>query len=258
MKLKKILEAMEKQGTVWLIVVFFLIGLSVLMPSDSEADIEKPLEKATVKSDRAPLFSEMSTESSILSFLAQGEAVLVKFRIEGSEGAWCAVAKAAEQGNRGYVQCRHLSLKETPEGSWQTVGASIIQSGSETSKVTVKHNAVLVPTALSYKGRKVEALLLLDTGSSRTVISTETAGRLNIDLTEGRKGRIQVVGGTFVEALPVRLDAIAFGPHFNKHPEILVIEHKGPSANYDGLLGMDLLKGLRYRIDFDRQIIRWE
>jgi predicted aspartyl protease len=242
------------------VAILIALGIVPLPPTicSLNAEVAKTGETATAKSDRVPLFPEMSTEGPVSSYLSRGETVRVKLRIEGSEGTWCAVAKTTEPDNRGYVLCRHLESREAQGGNWQPVGASIIQTGSETSRMTVRHNAVLVPTTLSYKGRKVEAQLLLDTGSSRTVINTETAGRLNIDVAEGRKGRIQVVGGTFVEALPVRLDTIVFGPHSKKNPEILVIEHKGPPGNYDGLLGMDLLRGLKYQLDFDKQMIRWE
>jgi hypothetical protein len=38
----------------------------------------------------------------------------------------------------------------------------------------------------------------------------------------------------------------------------MVIDHQGASVGNDGLLGMDFLMNVRYRIDYDRQLILWE
>jgi hypothetical protein len=38
----------------------------------------------------------------------------------------------------------------------------------------------------------------------------------------------------------------------------MVIEHQGPAVGSDGLLGMDFLMNVRYRIDYERQLILWE
>lgn len=36
-----------------------------------------------------------------------------------------------------------------------------------------------------------------------------------------------------------------------------VYKHNGPRVPYKGLLGMNFLRGLDYRVDFDRGVIVW-
>jgi hypothetical protein len=36
------------------------------------------------------------------------------------------------------------------------------------------------------------------------------------------------------------------------------VPHKGSGMRYDGLLGMDVLRGLKYKVDFKKQVIIWE
>jgi predicted aspartyl protease len=143
------------------------------------------------------------------------------------------------------------------EENWRLVGQSVIYGGVST-KVTVVGNSVLVPATLVYRGNQADVQLLLDTGSSRTTISTEIADRLNIDPTEGRKVRAQVVGGAVIEARQFRLTSVTVGPHTKKEADILIVQHKGPPVRHDGLLGMDLLRGLKFNIDFEKQIMIWE
>ncbi len=148
--------------------------------------------------------------------------------------------------------------KESQRDSWRRIGSSVIETGGDTTKITVVGGSVLVPVTLVYKGNETDVQLLLDTGSSRTAVSTEIADRLEINPTEGRKVRVQVVGGALIEAHQVRLTSITVGPHTKKEADILILEHRGPPVKYDGLLGMDMLRGLKYNIDFEKQIMTWE
>jgi predicted aspartyl protease len=148
--------------------------------------------------------------------------------------------------------------KESQRDSWRRIGSSVIEPGGDTTKITVISGSVLVPVTLVYKGNKTDVQLLLDTGSSRTAVNTEISDRLEINPAEGRTVRVQIVGGALIEAQQVRLTSITVGPHTKKEADILILEHRGPPVKYDGLLGMDLLRGLKYNIDFEKQIMTWE
>ena len=119
-------------------------------------------------------------------------------------------------------------------------------------------NSALVPATLVYHGNQGDIQLLLDTGSSWTVIYTETADLLGLNFRSARKIPLQVVGGQILEAHVATVDTITIGPHTATNVRIAVIQHTGPRARNDGLLGMDLLRGVKYKVDLDKQLILWE
>jgi clan AA aspartic protease (TIGR02281 family) len=142
--------------------------------------------------------------------------------------------------------------------AWRRVDETVIYSSNAPTKVTVIGNSVIVPVTLVYQGNQVDVQLLLDTGASGTVINAEIADRLNINLSKARKVRGQVVGGAVIEASQVTLSRVTVGPHTKENAAVFVIAHKGPAAKYDGLLGLDILRGLKYNVDFDKQLIIWQ
>jgi hypothetical protein len=208
----------------WRLVVFgILVSICCMAQavSESKAEHREYLESAVARADAATLLSQLTAPSK------QGKPV-----------------KNEEE--------------ESPKESWRRVGETVIYRGNAPTKVTVVGNAVLVPATLVYQGTEIDVQLLLDTGASRTVVSTEVADRLNVNLTAAKKARVQVVGGAVIEAQRVALSRITVGPHTKKNPEILVIPHRGPPTKHDGLLGMDVLRGLKYNLDLEKQIIIWE
>jgi tetratricopeptide (TPR) repeat protein len=134
---------------------------------------------------------------------------------------------------------------------------SVGETESNVLKVKIIGNQVLVPVTLGYGGKRVQALLLLDTGATSTTISPEIAAELNISPDQTKKTIGQVVGGGLLEAKRARLSYIEVGPHTKTNMDIDIIEHKGFAANFDGLLGMDFLRNFRYHVDFDNQTINW-
>jgi len=123
------------------------------------------------------------------------------------------------------------------------------------TEVAIVNNHVIVPVTLSYKGKRIKAKLLLDTGSTTITLHKDIAGKLLIR--KPQKGSIRVAGGDLIDAEAVRLDAVTVGPHTKKNLIAGIIEHHGPDVPFDGLLGMNFLKNYQYTIDFKDKVLRW-
>jgi predicted aspartyl protease len=238
-----------------LIPIFF--GLCLLCFRFAEASSDS----AVIKGDAVPLYSEMSAASRVLKFLKKGEPAAVDVEIEGPEGSWCGIIEQGQMSVTGYVRCGELERPQQKE-RWQYVGSTAPDGSdngpdSRETKVIITGNHVLVPVTLEYKGRTVNAALVLDTGASVTMINTDIADQLGIEPSETVKGEGQVVGGTFVQAAFARLGYVNVGPHTKRNMIVSIIEEKGLRERRDGLLGLDFLRGMKYYVDFKKGVINW-
>jgi predicted aspartyl protease len=126
---------------------------------------------------------------------------------------------------------------------------------SRRTKVIIEGNQVLVPVTLGYEDNKTNALLLLDTGASIMVLHQNVADKLKIK--KFQQGTARLPGGGEIKTKVAELDYVKVGPHKKDNLRTGIIEHKGPSVRYMGLLGMNFLKDLEYNVDFNRQVIEW-
>lgn len=131
------------------------------------------------------------------------------------------------------------------------------ETAGRTLNVIIAGRQVLVPVTLIHGSNTLDALLLLDTGASMTMINADIASRLQMDLDKAPRTMGQVVGGGLIEARLANLQSLTVGPHEKSNLQLLVIEHKGPPVNFDGLLGMDILRDLKYHVDFGRGVIEF-
>jgi hypothetical protein len=123
------------------------------------------------------------------------------------------------------------------------------------SSVLIAGNQVLVPALLGYKGREMDVTFLLDTGASVTTLHKSSIKPLGVF--GGIPSRLQVVGGKTIPSKMVKFDFIQVGTLRIENIYASVLEHKGRSVQYAGLLGMNFLRYADYSIDFDRQVISW-
>jgi len=116
-------------------------------------------------------------------------------------------------------------------------------------------NSVMLPVKVVLRGRTVNTLMVLDTGASSTVFHHDKLAQLPIDTQPS--GYAQVASGDVIETFSTRFDRIEIGPYRINRPRARIIDFKG-SGPHDGLLGMDFLRQVNYRIDFDAAQIIWD
>lgn len=126
---------------------------------------------------------------------------------------------------------------------------------TETEVIIVGHH-VIVPVEIQYKGRSLGLNLLLDTGASIITLHAEAVKKLR--LPKDRTAHFTTAGGHLITADMVKLEEVRFGPYRQNDVLAGVIEYKRSAAvAFDGLLGMNALKGIDYRVDYERAAIRW-
>jgi Aspartyl protease len=126
-------------------------------------------------------------------------------------------------------------------------------AGASTDFELARPGAIVVPVKLNGTG---PYLFLLDTGSSHSVIDEGLAGTLGTPAV----ARTTVSSPLGDEIRPVvRLDQLEIGPVIAKGVLASVVNPGtiDPAARVRGLIGLDVLAGQRYTLDFHNRRVHW-
>ena len=122
--------------------------------------------------------------------------------------------------------------------------------------VLIKNNRAYVRATIGYGILETEVLLVLDTGASVTTLFRPAVERIfmrGLNRTTGR-----TASGSVVSVELATVDFIEVGPHRKERMQAGILDVDGQSVDYDGLLGMNFLRGLDFKIDFERGVIVWK
>lgn len=123
------------------------------------------------------------------------------------------------------------------------------------TNIIVANNRVLVPVDIMRGYRAFRLNLLLDTGASVTVIHSDALPFFDKSFKKSSYAR--VAGGGKIKTWDYNVENLRFGPYELPAKQVTMIEHQG-GADYDGLLGMDILSRTPYQIDFSNHKIIWD
>lgn len=139
-----------------------------------------------------------------------------------------------------------------PEGNKEDVEIIGGDAKSPYQKISLINNHVIVPVKISYKGKTVEAKLLLDTGASCCTINLDIANKLEIKDENTKLGIAQVPGGISFPFGMAVVDSIEAGPNRMLNVEVGIMQ-----TDFDGLLGVNYLNKFNYKINISDQSITW-
>lgn len=150
------------------------------------------------------------------------------------------------------------SLDTSPERETDKTKAANLVAKESTTEIIIKENGVFIPVTIIHDKREVKVMLLLDTGASITTIFSQAVEGLYMNLHNAQKAQGTVVGGGKIDARRIRVNNLIVGPNSFQNWHIFVVPSHESDTGYDGLLGMDVLSRMRYKIDFHKKVIFWE
>lgn len=131
-----------------------------------------------------------------------------------------------------------------------------------TTPVIIRNNSIYIPVELRHYSRKVKAHLILDTGAAMTVLHRNLANKLALVPKQRYKNVLSDGQGRQkqTELVSANLQRLRLGDLEWKDAIIWYHterDYLGPPWSEDGLLGMDVLKHVDFRIDYDQSKIHW-
>jgi hypothetical protein len=111
---------MITRRTFLLSILFFSSGVIAAPSLGQEPRRDQSGWRATVECDPVVVYSQMSTQSKVLSNLKKGDIVTIDLEFIGAYGAWCSVAEPGKRVRLGFVKSECLEREQTESPTvWQ-------------------------------------------------------------------------------------------------------------------------------------------
>ena len=173
--------------------------------------------------------------------------------------------RAGQKGQYNLVTEDHGTYLVTSRHGKFLIDSATIDSGRESLDISNSHKItriiingrqILVPVTISNGSKKVQAILLLDTGATTVALHLDLAQKLR--LKPQKMAMFEVAGGKKIEMGVSVLSSIKVGSIEKKDISVCIIDSLHGSKAYQGLLGMNFLGDVNYRIDMKKQLMIWD
>lgn len=124
-------------------------------------------------------------------------------------------------------------------------------TGKHAVKLTRRGSSLTTDVLLN---RKVNVELIVDTGATDTVISSNLAKKLGISLNKGRNVLCQVADGRTVNARQINIREVRVGGARVYNVQAVVLD-SGELGENPGLLGMSFLNNFVFQVDAEKQLL---
>jgi hypothetical protein len=239
--------------------LIFVSTLSMIAPpeawaaSNGEASAQQTGAQVFTTPDESSLVIESVKDGESLSPMAEmtGTAGLKWFMVKTSNGniGWI---KAGENNAAKKIDSHFRSLpNENPEIRATRAAESTSNpppKGSYAIPVKVSGSKVIVSVNFN---NHTPANLLLDTGASRTMISSRIARNLRLQAIGS--GRGYGIGGV-VTVSTARIESVRLG-EVEMQNLLVMIHDFSPDPNYEGLLGFDFLSQFHMSLDLQKAML---
>ena len=242
-------------GLAFVFISALLLGATVNAPGASS-------EQAPGHQSEVQVFTTPDESALLVESVKDGEPLSPMAEIRGASGVkWFMVR--TKNGNVGWIKAADNNTTKKLDSHFRSLPNenSVLRSSGmpEVASKTPANRAIAVPVRV--RGSKVivavtfnnsvAANLLLDTGASRTMISTRIARDLRLHSTGSGGG--YGIGG-YVTVSTARMESVKMGEVEMRDLPVMIHDFS-PDPSYEGLLGFDFLSRFHMSLDLQKALL---
>lgn len=239
-------------------VAIFLATLSLGAPADARAADQQ----VSVAQTEVQVFMTPDESSLLVESVKDSESLVPLAEITATGGLKWFMVKT-KIGSVGWIKAANHQAAKKVDDHFRSLpnDISIIRSNNmaESASRSPLNRAIAIPVKVRASkvivsvtfNDSVAANLLLDTGASRTMISTRIARDLRLHSTGSGIG--YGVGG-YVTVASARVDSVKIGEAEMRNLPVMIHDFS-PDPSYEGLLGFDFLSRFHMSLDLQKAML---